>query len=94
MNKTDIVRAAASNADVSVNVAGNVIEAFLNEITNFLAKGAHKVQLTGFGTFASKKRAARKGLNPLTRKEITIPASIVCSFRPGKTLKDKLNGRK
>ncbi len=34
-----------------------------------------KVQLVGFGTFEVRERSERKGRDPRTNKEITIPAS-------------------
>ena len=46
-----------------------------------------KVVLIGFGTFAAKKRAARKGINPATKKEIKIPAKKVATFKAGSKLK-------
>lgn len=45
---------------------------------------------TGFGSFKVVERAARKGRNPRTGKEITIPASKVAKFTPGKGLKDAI----
>ncbi len=49
-----------------------------------------KVQVIGFGTFATRKREARKGRNPATREEITIPATTVPVFKAGKGLKDRV----
>ena len=46
-----------------------------------------KVQLIGFGNFEVRERAARKGRNPQTGKEIDIPASKVPAFKAGKALK-------
>lgn len=48
------------------------------------------VTFTGFGSFKVVERAARKGRNPRTGKEITIPASKVAKFTPGKGLKDAI----
>ena len=42
----------------------------------------------GFGNFEVRERAARKGRNPQTGKEIEIPASKVPAFKAGKALKD------
>ncbi len=53
-------------------------------------KGGDKVSLVGFGTFEVRSRAARKGLNPQTKKEISIPASRVPAFKAGKQLKDSV----
>ena len=56
-------------------------------------KKKDKVQLIGFGTFETAKRAARTGKNPQTGKEIKIPASVAPKFKPGKALKDLVNGK-
>ena len=50
-----------------------------------------KVTLVGFGTFSAKTRAAREGINPLTKETIKIPAKTVASFKAGSKLKDALN---
>ena len=47
-----------------------------------------KVQLIGFGNFEVRERAARKGRNPQTGKEIKIAASKVPAFKAGKALKE------
>ncbi len=47
-----------------------------------------KVQLIGFGTFSTKTREARKGRNPKTGQEITIPASTTVAFKASSSLKD------
>ncbi|KAA8801659.1 HU family DNA-binding protein, partial [Lactobacillus crispatus] len=48
-------------------------------------------QLVGFGAFELRHRAARKGRNPQTGKEIEIAASNVPAFKPGKSFKDEVN---
>ncbi|MFZ5950970.1 MAG: HU family DNA-binding protein, partial [Candidatus Rifleibacteriota bacterium] len=45
-----------------------------------------------FGSFATVKREARKGVNPQTKKAIKIPAKKVAKFMPGKELKELVNG--
>ena len=54
-------------------------------------KKGNKIQLIGFGSFETRKRAARKGRNPRTKEEIKIPASTVPAFKAGKALKDAVN---
>ena len=49
---------------------------------------AAAVELIGFGNFEIRGRAARKGRNPQTGKEITIAATKVPAFKAGKALKD------
>jgi DNA-binding protein HU-beta len=51
-------------------------------------KKGDKIQLIGFGSFEVAKRAARKGVNPQTKKTISIPAKKVVKFKAGKELKD------
>ena len=87
MMKKDLVAAIADKAGLSKKASEAALNAAVEAITAALAKG-ETVQLTGFGTFGVKKRAARKGLNPKTKETITIPASKVPGFKAGKALKD------
>ena len=50
-----------------------------------------EVQLVGFGTFETSKRAARTGKNPQTGAALKIPAATVPKFKAGKALKDAVN---
>ena len=90
MNKSDLVNAVAEKASVSKKVADASVAAVFEAIKGSLAKG-EKVQLVGFGTFETRKRAARKGRNPQTGKEIKISAKTVPAFKAGKALKDVVN---
>ena len=90
MNKAELISAIATKTGVSKKSA----EASLNSITETITaelKKKGKVQLVGFGTFETRKRAARKGRNPQTGAEIKIPASKAPAFKPGKALKDVVN---
>lgn len=66
------------------------MKAFIESVEETLERG-EKVQLVGFGTFETRKRAARIGRNPKTKEEINIPESTVPVFKPGKEFKDKVN---
>lgn len=87
MNKTELINAVAENAGLSKKAAEAAVNAALNAITESL-KAEEKVQLVGFGSFETKKRAARTGLNPRTGAAVEIPASTVPTFKAGKALKD------
>ncbi|GGG17446.1 transcriptional regulator [Lysinibacillus alkalisoli] len=87
MNKTELVNAVAEATELSKKDAASAVDAVFNTIQDTLAKG-DKVQLIGFGNFEVRERAARKGRNPQTGKEIEIAASKVPAFKPGKALKD------
>ncbi|MCL4496920.1 MAG: HU family DNA-binding protein, partial [Deltaproteobacteria bacterium] len=64
--------------------------ATVDAIINALKKG-DAVRLVGFGTFEVAKRAARKGRNPQTGKEIQIKASKSPKFKAGKSFKEAVN---
>ena len=85
MNKAELVAAVAAKAAVSKAEAAKVIEAVLDAATEALKKGEN-LQLIGFGTLAVAHKAARKGINPLTKAVINIPAKKVVKFRPGAKL--------
>lgn len=92
MTKTELIEAVAKSAALSKRAAGEAVTAVLDSIEDALAKG-EKVQIVGFGTFEVRDRAARTGRNPQDpEKTIEIPAKKVPVFRPGKALKDKVNG--
>ena len=89
MNKTDLIDAIASAAELNKKQAKAALEATLDAITNSLKEG-ESVQLIGFGTFKVNQRAARTGRNPQTGAEIQIAASKVPAFVSGKALKDAI----
>ena len=90
MNKSDLVAAIAAKTGATKKDAEATLNAFVNVVSETLAKG-DKVQLVGFGSFEVRKRAARKGRNPQTKEEIKIPASKAPVFKAGKALKDLVN---
>ena len=92
MTKADLIKKVAKKTGASQAMTGRVIDTALNEVRLLLGKG-DSISFTGFGSFMVTKRAKRKGRNPRTGKEMTIPAAKVARFRPGKTLKESL-GRK
>ncbi len=87
MNKADLIAKVADKSGLTKKDADKALAALIESITEAL-KNDDKIQLVGFGTFELRKRAERKGRNPLTKEEITIPASNVPAFKAGKALKD------
>ncbi len=90
MNKSELVDAIASGADISKASAGRALDSMVDAVTESLRKG-DPVALVGFGTFSVKDRAARQGRNPQTGATIQIPAARVPGFKAGKGLKDAVN---
>ncbi len=90
MTKADLVADIASKTSMTKVAAERALLALLDSIQGSLVK-EEKLTITGFGTFSVEKRKERKGRNPRTGEEITIKASKMVKFRPGKTLKDSVN---
>ena len=86
MNRTDLVEVLASKHDLSKAAAGAVLETLIDTIQTAVKKG-DVVQLVGFGTFKSAKRAARTGKNPSTGAALKIAASTVPKFVAGAKFK-------
>ncbi|MCL2020793.1 MAG: HU family DNA-binding protein [Betaproteobacteria bacterium] len=93
MNKSELIDAIAAEAKLTKADAGDALDATIAVVTQTLKKG-DKIALVGFGTFQVDKRAARKGRNPQTGKPLSIPATNVPKFKPGKTLKDAVNAKR
>ena len=90
MNKTEFLRAVANEAGTTLKDTTAVYEAFVKTVNSAMANN-EKVTLVGFGTFESRKRAARTGRNPQTGKEIKIAAKTVPAFSAGKKFKELVN---
>lgn len=85
MNKAELIEAIAFDAKMTKADAKRALDAFIVATTGALRNG-DRVALVGFGSFSVTKRAARKGRNPQTGKEIKIAAKKVVKFKPGNDL--------
>ena len=90
MNKSELVAAIATSADITKAEAERALNGIIEAITAALSKG-DKVALIGFGTFSTTKRAARDGRNPQTGKTMKIKAKTVAKFKAGAKLADAVN---
>ena len=89
MNKAELVEAMAADAGLSKADAKKALDGFINTTTAALKSG-DRVALVGFGSFSVSTRAARKGRNPQTGKEIDIKAKKVVKFKAAADLSDKV----
>ncbi len=90
MNKMDLISVISDDASITKTQAQTSVSSFIQQVTKELSRGG-TVSLVGFGTFATRKRGARKGRNPATGAVINIAASTYPVFKPGKVLKDSVN---
>ena len=89
MNKSDLIDKIAHDAKLTKVQAAAALDSFMAATQGALKKG-DKLILVVFGTFSVTKRAARKGRNPQTGKEINIPAKKVVKFKAGSGLQAKV----
>ena len=90
MNKTQLTAALAAKNNMKKKDAEAVINSVFATIAEALEKG-EKVQISGFGSFETKERAARVGRNPHTHEQMDIPAFKSACFSPSRTLKAQIN---
>jgi DNA-binding protein HU-beta len=96
MTKQDLVGELAARTSVSRARAAETVDALFGAagiVPGELKRGG-RVQITGFGQFETKRRAARSGRDPRTGRAIAIKASTAAVFRPGKPLRDLLNKKR
>jgi DNA-binding protein HU-beta len=87
MTKSELVRVLAEEHELPRRQVAELVEAILEKITTVLKSG-DKVQLTPFGQFRIRDRAARIARNPQTGEPVKVPAKRVLKFTAGRTLKE------
>jgi DNA-binding protein HU-beta len=87
MTKRQLVETLAQKSGLSKRQTEEFLRIFTDIVADKVSKG-EKVSVTGFGVFDRGKRAARRGVDPRTQAEISIPAMKMPRFRAGKRLKD------
>ena len=90
MNKGELIDKIANRAGLKKADASAALDATLDAIKDALKEG-EKVTLVGFCTFATSYRAAKKGVNPSTGKQIQIKDKVTVKFKPGKVLSETVN---
>ncbi|TSK07739.1 MAG: integration host factor subunit alpha [Geobacter sp.] len=91
MTKADIAGKMQEQMGFTVKQSLEVVDAVFDMMKDTLAQG-HDLKITGFGTFKLTDKEARKGRNPHTGEQMTIEARRVLTFKPGHTLKKRVNG--
>ncbi len=90
MNKSEFIAIIAEKTQLSKAQTEMVCKTLFDTISDIMTK-QDKILIPGFGSFSAKKRAARKGRNPSTGKEILIAESTVANFKAAQQLKELMN---
>lgn len=90
VNKAKLIEMVAEKTGLNKQMVETVIDAMLDTIVKSMQSG-ESVNLTGFGRFSPRTRAARVGVDPQSPdKRIQVPTVVVPKFKSGKALKDAL----
>jgi DNA-binding protein HU-beta len=93
MTKNELARELADEFELPRRQITELVEALLDRITSVLKSG-DKVQLTPFGQFKIRDRAARVARNPQTGEPVNVPAKRVLKFIAGRALKEAVGTAK
>jgi len=90
MGKDDLIKEIADQTKLAKKEASQALDAIFQVIEQSLSQG-EDISLVGFGAFKVSRREERNGRNPRTGDSMTIPATKVVKFSPGKALKEAVN---
>ncbi|MCP4895556.1 MAG: HU family DNA-binding protein [bacterium] len=95
MNKTEMAMKLAKKTGLSQGKAADILDVMFSAqpgkgIIAAALDAGEKVTIPGFGTFSTKQRGERQGRNPATGATITIPKKKYVHFKPGKTLRERV----
>ena len=90
ITKKDVIDRIAENTNIKRAVVKPVVQSFLDEIIDELAKN-NRLEFRDFGVFETKIRAARKAQNPKTMEQVRVPAKRNVKFKMGRLMKQKIN---
>lgn len=91
MTKSEIIdiltrkQSHLSSKDVELS-----IKLLLESMSETLSSGG-RIEIRGFGSFSLHHRTARKGRNPKTGDQVSLPPKFVPHFKPGKELRERVN---
>ena len=92
MIRSELVAVVAEqNPHLTIKDVERIVATIFDEITDALAQG-RRVELRGFGAFSTRARDQRTGRNPRTGAAVKVDAKKVPYFKPGKELRERLNG--
>ena len=93
MTKAELVEQVARSTQLTKKHAEIIVNTVFESIVDSL-KAGEKIELRGFGSFRIRHRGARIGRNPKTGEKVQVPAKRIPYFKPGKELRELLNGER
>ena len=90
MTKADLVDEVAKLSNLTKKETELIVNTVFDSISSALAR-VEKVELRGFGSFRVRRRNSRRGRNPKTGSNVSVPEKRVPFFKVGKRLKELVN---
>lgn len=90
MNKSELIEALATAADLPAREANSITETILDAMRDALVRG-ESIEIRGFGSFMVKEYDSYYGRNPKTGEKIKVRPKRLPFFKVGKELKARVN---
>lgn len=92
MTKSELIEnLACQQPHLQVHIAGEAVKEMLEYLCESMSCG-ERVEIRGFGSFSLHYRAPRIARNPKTGDKVQLEGRYVPYFKPGKELRDRVNG--
>ena len=90
MTKADLIKEVSRVVEITRREAEVVVESILRPVVQALRAG-DKVEIRGFGSFGTRRRAGRMGRNPRSGQAVEVPAKTIVFFKPSKEVLELIN---
>lgn len=94
MTKPEMISRISEKADITKTAAARVLDSLVGIVHTSLKSDPGKIRIAALGTFRVVEMEARRGVNPRTGKDMTIPAMRVPRFTPAKALREIVKAKK
>ena len=92
MTKSELIEILSRRqAHLKADDVDLAVKNLLEMMSNALTQG-ERIEIRGFGSFSLHFRPPRLGRNPKTGDSVALPGKHVPHFKPGKELRDRVNG--
>jgi len=93
MTKSELIELiAAKQQHLAYRDVELAVKMLLEQMSEALATG-ERIEIRGFGSFSLHHRPPRIGRNPKTGEPVALPGKHVPHFKPGKEMRERVNGK-
>jgi integration host factor subunit beta len=89
VTKKDMAKAIADEMGLTQVQAKEIVQRVFDGITETLLNEG-RIELRNFGVFEVRKRRPRRARNPRTGENVSVPAKLVVTFKPGREMEERV----